>query len=44
MHLFLPDLLNDSQMIRSTIHFPKHLLWVTRICGDWSNDPVSCYW
>jgi len=29
MLLFLPDLLNDSQMIRSTIH------WVTRICGDW---------
>jgi len=26
VHLFLTDLLNDSQMILSTIHFPKHLL------------------
>ncbi len=31
MHLFLLDLLNDSQ----TINFSKHLLYVTLICGDW---------
>ncbi len=37
MHLFLPYLLNDSQKIRSTIHFSKPLLCVTLICGDWSN-------
>ncbi len=36
MHLFLPYLLNDSQTIRSTIHFSKPLLCVTLICGDWS--------
>ncbi len=36
MHLFLPYLLNDSQMIRTTIHFSKPLLCVTLICGDWS--------
>ncbi len=36
MHLFLPHLLNDSQTIRSTIHFSKLLLCVTLICGDWS--------
>ncbi len=35
MHLFLPYLLNDSQTIRSTIHFSKPLLCVTLICGDW---------
>ncbi len=38
MHLFLPYLLNDSQTIRSTIHFSKPLLCVTLICGDW---PIS---
>ncbi len=37
MHLFLPYLLNDSQTIRSTIHFSKPLLCVTLICSDWSN-------
>ncbi len=36
MHLFLSYLLNDSQTIRSTIHFSKPLC-VTLICGDWSN-------
>ncbi len=36
MHFFLPYLLNDSQTIRSTIHFSKLLLCVTLICGDWS--------
>ncbi len=35
MHLFLPYLLNDSQTIRSTIHFSKLLLCVTLICADW---------
>ncbi len=40
MHLFLPYLLNDSQTIRSSIHFSKPLLCVTLICGDWS-DLVS---
>ncbi len=34
MHLFLAYLLNDSQTIRSTIHFSKPLLYVTLICGD----------
>ncbi len=33
MHLFLHYLLNDSQTIRSTIHFSKPLLCVTLICG-----------
>ncbi len=37
MHLFLPYLLNDSQMIRSTMNFSKPLLCVTLICGDWSD-------
>ncbi len=37
MHLSLPCLLNDSQTIRSTIHFYKLLLCVTLICGDWSD-------
>ncbi len=32
----LPYLLNDSQMIRSTIHFSKPLLCVMLICSDWS--------
>ncbi len=32
---FLPYLLNDSQTIRSTIHFSKQLLCVMLICGDW---------
>ncbi len=36
MHLFSPYLLNDSQTIRSTIHFSKPLLCMTLICGDWS--------
>ncbi len=34
MHFFLPYLLNDSQTIRSTIHFSKPLLCLTLICGD----------
>ncbi len=33
---FLPYLLNDSQIIRSTMNFSKPLLCVTLICGDWS--------
>ncbi len=37
MHLFLPYLLNNSQMIRSTILFSKPLLCVTLNCGDWSD-------
>ncbi len=37
MHLFLPYLLNDSQMIRSMINFSKPLLCLTLICGDWSD-------
>ncbi len=37
MHLFIPYLFNDSQTIRSTIHFSKPLLCVTLICGDWSH-------
>ncbi len=37
MHLFLPYLLNDSQMIRLTINFSKPLLCVTLICSDWSD-------
>ncbi len=37
MHLFLPYLLNDSQTIRSMIHFSKPLLCML-ICGDWSDD------
>jgi len=41
MHLFLPDLHTDSQMIRSTTHFSKPLLCVMLICGDWSDDPIS---
>ncbi len=32
---FLPYLLNDSQTIRSTIHFSKPLLYVMLICSDW---------
>ncbi len=36
-HLFLPYLLNDSQTIRSTVHFSKALLCVTLICCDWSH-------
>ncbi len=36
MHLFLPYLLNYSQTIRLMIHFPKPLLCMTLICGDWS--------
>ncbi len=35
MHLFLHYLLKDSQPIRSTVHFPKLLLFVMLICGDW---------
>ena len=42
MHLFLPDLLSDSHMNRSTTHFSKPLLCVTLIGGDRSDDPVSC--
>jgi len=34
---FLPYLLNDSQTIRSTIHFSKPLLCVTLICCDSSH-------
>ncbi len=34
VHLFSPYLLNDSQTIRSMIHFSKPLLCVTLICGD----------
>ncbi len=41
MHLFLPYLLNDSQTIRSTIHFSKPLLCMTLICGDWSDWLIS---
>ncbi len=37
MHLFLPYLLIDSQMIDSTIIFFKPLLCVMIICGDWSD-------
>ncbi len=37
MHLFLSYLLNDSQMIRLTIHFSKPLHCMTLICGDWSD-------
>ncbi len=47
MHLFLPYLLNDSQTIRSTIHFSKPLLCVKLICGDWSIGLIfisSCLW
>ncbi len=40
MHLFLPYLLNDSQTIRSTLHFSKPLLCVTLICCDWSHFHV----
>jgi len=42
MHLFLPDLLTNSQMIRSTTNFSEPLLCVMLICGDWSDDTVSC--
>ncbi len=41
MHLFLPYLLNDSQTVRSTIHFSKPLLCVMLICGDWSDWLIS---
>ncbi len=41
MHLLLRYLLNDSQMIRSTINFSKPLLYVTLICGDWSGWSIS---
>ncbi len=41
MHLFFPYLLNDSQMIGSTIHFSKPLLCVTLIYGDWSDWSIS---
>ncbi len=34
MHLFWPYLLNDSQIIRLTIHFSKFLLCVMLIGGD----------
>ncbi len=37
MHLFLPYLLNNSQMIHSTINFSKPLLCVMLICSDWSD-------
>ncbi len=37
MHLFLPYLLKNSQMIRSTIHFSKPFLCVTLIGSDWSD-------
>ncbi len=37
LHLFLPYFLNDSQTIRSTIHFSKPLLCVMLMCGDWSD-------
>ncbi len=39
-HLLLPYLLNDSQTIRSTIHFSKPLLCVMLICFDWSHFHV----
>ncbi len=35
--LIICNLLNDSQTIRSMIHFSKLLLCVTLISGDWSN-------
>ncbi len=38
-HLCLPYLLNDSQTIHSTMHFP--LLCVTLNCGDWSDWSIS---
>ncbi len=41
MHLFLPYLLNDSQTIRSMIHFSKPFLCVTLVCGDWSDWSIS---
>ncbi len=41
LHLFLPYLVNDSQTISLTIHFPKPILCVTLICGDWFNWSVS---
>ncbi len=41
MHLFLPYLLNDSQTIRSTIHFSKPLLCVMLIYSDWSDWLIS---
>ncbi len=34
-------LLNDSQMIRSTINFSKPLLCVMLICGDWFDWSIS---
>ncbi len=44
MHFFLPYLLNDSQTIRSTIHFSKPLVCVTLFCGDWSFNLKQCLW
>jgi len=41
MHLFLPYLLTDSQMIRSMIHFSKPLICVNLICGDCSDWLIS---
>jgi len=41
MHLFLTDLLIDSQMIRTMTNFSKPLLCVTLIGGDWSDDRPS---
>ncbi len=41
---FLPNLLNNSQMIRSTINFSKLLLYVTLICGDlWWRSEWTCF-
>ncbi len=39
--IHFPYLLNDSQTIRSTIHFSKPFFCVTLICGDWSDWSIS---
>ncbi len=42
MHLFLPYLLNNSQIICLRIHFSKTLhVCVTLICSDWSDWSIS---